>query len=1579
MKKLRIILIALVIILGVLLATSVNQAYAVTRTLNRQDTRPYSDDDSDSTVGNDIYQIQREGPTLYRFVKIFDTANTTSGGETSTFKNFIYCLRSGKGFGNVTDTGATNNVTYNEIGEMHTDVNNIITDYLNKYSTTIDKTTTISINDSYNHPYNVNLYNAILWIADNAYLPLNMKNYDASSYKTELLTKVGIAKVNQNMITDDDLEVIQQLAFWYFTNYDEQQNGVTPSLSIASKNPFAGGGAITVNDNTLTSPRAAYLDKIYNYFIDNAILNSIKYGVADTRTITTPQLSFDKTLDFKIASSTIGTGAYEAYEIGPFKIAGTGIIDNSTFYLTDANGNTISQYYYLDSAHTQATKVFDIKATGATVAINSISNLETGKEYYVYLYKLYDGKQINPTVEGDTTKFDFSEIAFNLSTTYTTSNVKFLATESLEDQPLLEIEKDKISNGDKITTEKPGQFNFNLVKIKAGTDEKIAGINFTFEQVDKNLQTISGTTKAIVSTDDFASLIKNQAISKDGDFKPGTYYFKITEAETEGYFKLDSPIYVKMIIGEDNTGYKVTSATLVNADGTDNIVTNESVNIELSNNTITLTVENKEKVFDLALRKYITGLQSSEGTTKAIKNSDSEDNTRSLTSIDITPLTTNGTTANYKHRKDPVLVETGDIVTYTLKVYNEGDIDGWVTEVKDILPEGLEFITPTDLVNKDFVLEGQTSTGDAKYTYKVENGVLTIRPISGKETETVFDKLTAFDKTATTPALDYGEISFKCKVTTTVSTTNKVLTNVARITADKADGTNSDKADRDSDPITFEIPTNLSEYKGNSTNKTDLKDATYFYKGQEDDDDFEKIIILGEKFDLSLRKYITKINGTELETSREPQLDITPLEDNKESTTTASYIHSKEPIVVKQGDVITYKIRVYNEGARDGYVTNIADYIPEGLGFLPEYKANMNNNWALSSDAQAVNLKDLENVYNTAKSNLGLSDFEGITSLDNVQIVQGKTSITSNLLKEDKLNAYNKTKTTKENGENWQQAMNGKGTTGLYYEDVEVTCVVLAPNTCTDILKNIAEITGAKDSNGIEIKNIGDDVDSVPGTVNKDNYHDSEEDNGYWPGEQDDDDYEPVILQCFDLALRKFITGVNDKPVTSRVPQLSIDEKTQNIKYTHPKEEAPVEVTNSDVVIYTLRVYNEGTKAGYADLVTDDIPEGLVFLPDDQTNKTYKWVMYKEVVEKTEDTPTQTQEKIVTIDGKQYVETKDALEADMIQTDYLSKAQGEKQIETDTTLTENPNLLSAYNAANGITDGNPDYADIKVAFKVVEENTSDRVVINSAQISHDTDENGNEVTDEDSETNKWNDGEDDQDKEYIKVKYFDLSLYKWVTKTIVTVDGKTTTTETGFKPNIGKTENITEMEIRPNTENEPIASVSLDKKKLKSTAVKFSYSIMVMNEGEIPGYATEITDYIPTGLEFVAEDNTGYGWEQDGDNKVTTRYLESKLLDPGESTTIDIVFTWKNSSDNLGLKTNVAEISEDYNDSDSKDIDSTPGNKKDEYKEEQEDDDDFALVILNLKTGSAPTYITLATVTLAIIAGGTLLIKKYVL
>ena len=490
------------------------------------------------------------------------------------------------------------------------------------------------------------------------------------------------------------------------------------------------------------------------------------------------------------------------------------------------------------------------------------------------------------------------------------------------------------------------------------------------------------------------------------------------------------------------------------------------------------------------------------------------------------------------------------------------------------------------------------------------------------------------------------------------------------------------------------------------------------------------------------------------------------------------------------------------------------------------------------------------------------------------------------------------------------------------YKDVKIACKIKDTAEVGKKLTNLAEITESKDSDGNDVVDRDSETDNVEVPTDEDlpNYKDDEIDKDYVPGQEDDDDFEKVKVVYFDLALRKFITAVDDTEITNRIPQLSMGEDG-NIDYNHTKE--PVEVENGNIVTYTLRIYNEGMMAGYASKVKDDVPDGLEFLPDNEINQEYRWVLSE--------------------DGTS------------IETDYLSKEQEQ---------TEGANLIKAFDPELGITDTNPDYRDLKIAFRVTEPNTSDRILVNTAEISDDRDENNDPVDDIDStpdNNNEWNE-EDDLDKEFVKVKYFDLALKKWVSRAIVT--------------NQDGSQNIIETGHTGDEDPEPPAKVDLGRQDINKVTVKFEFQIKITNEGEIAGYATEVTDYIPEGLKFIQEDNPlWYPREPlNGRERVGTKQLADTLLQPGESATISILLTWINDPNNMGLKTNIAEISQDDNDSDTPDIDSTPDNFTD-----GEDDIDDAPVMLTVALGDTQIYIGLGFVIVAMLTGGIWAIKRYVL
>ena len=891
------------------------------------------------------------------------------------------------------------------------------------------------------------------------------------------------------------------------------------------------------------------------------------------------------------------------------------------------------------------------------------------------------------------------------------------------------------------------------------------------------------------------------------------------------------------------------------------------------------------KTFDLSLRKFIIKVNDKEIATngKYIREPN----------VDVTPLVNDSdTTASYRHNKAPILVEIGDIVTYTIRVYNEGERDGYVREITDYLPAQLEYLPDDELnqkygwevVNNGRALKTDITSPDTEHTEAQEE-------LYGSRASKTL--LKAFNGTD----LDYIEVQVRCKVIDTGF--RGVITNIAEITA-FSDANGDSTTDRDSYKQNLDLPSDddLPNYRGNTSNKEDLSDSNYHYKGQEDDDDFEKIILEEEPpspeeptFDLALRKFITTVNDEELKDidgsyTREPDVDVTPLV--QESGTTAIYNHPKTPVSVAREDVVTYTLRVYNEGEKDGYVKEITDHLPPQLEFLVNDELNLRYGWKVSEDGRTITTD--------------------ITSPDTEYSATRDEIYATRTTDEDKV---------------LLKAFNG---TELDYIDVQVRCKVKKDIDITQKITNIADITEDADENNEPVEDRDSDEDNVelPSDEDLPGYKDDEINSGdeYIPGQEDDDDFEKLIIDeavpKFDLALRKFITGVNETQIDNRVPVFTITEDGKYV-YEHTKE--PVDVKTGDVVTYTIRIFNEGNMAGYAELVKDDIPDGLLFLPEHQTNIDHRWVMYTEDGEVTENPE----------------------EADYIETDYLSKAQEEE--------TGRVNLLQAFNPE---TMTQPDYHDIKVAFEVTEPNTSDRIIINHAQISEDSDEEGNPVDDEDSEPDEWNEGEDDQDIEKIKVKYYDLALRKWVTEAIVTYDGKTTVTQTG---------NTAEMDP------EPPAKVEIRGSRMDKTTVKFRFKIRVTNEGEIAGHVGEISDYIPEGLKFIQADNPEW---KEVDGKVVTDQLKDTLLQPGESAEVEIVLTWINGEEHLGLMTNVAEISEDDGD----DIDSTPDNQKD-----GEDDQDDAPVIISITTGAADVYgyIGLAAGVLAILSSGIILIKKFVI
>ena len=1612
------------------------------------------------------YGYQQEGSKVWKIAE-YDSEN----GKTADLSKTIYCIKGGPGFGS--SDMATGGVPT-----------------ISKYTQKFNLKDLASIPSTYSKilPTGSN-YNSLMWLLDNIYI-MPAIGTDNTTAREEFL-KSKIPNELYNLITDDDIDAVQQLAIWYFTNpsgdkyHYETSNFKINSIANVDSN-YASMGDIFGDDGW---DREDAIEALFQYYITNAKANS---NYKSTNNTTSPI----KIVKSNATMTKVGSN----YVAGPYKINQLLNVDytlNATF--TDINGTTI----------TPSIGIKDVSGN-VTATTKTLKEL-VGQEFYL----------IMPTSS------NISGIKMTVNTSYTSKTVDYwsVADAPTTEQPVVIVNETPLNFSDTTSIVVPKPFDLSLrkfitningteitnripqvdvSKLASGeattatynhpkTPLKVAiGDVVTYTIRVYNEGDIDGYVEEITDhlpdqlefiVDDQVNIENGWKIASSTDLKTiKTEYLSKANETTDGANKISAfngttlaykDVKIKCrVVATDPMADKITNIADITkfTDGDGNTVTDrdsQENNVNLPTGKDLENYKDSEinrgeeyipgqqddddfekltlKEFDLSLRKFITGVN---GT--AITNREPQ--------VNVTPLKNGGTTAIYNHPKTPVSVAIGDLVEYTIRVYNEAEIDGYVEEITDHLPDQLEFVAGNEINTKYGWVVDSTNSKIIRTNYLSK----------AKEASEGANKIKAFDGTK----LDYKDVKVVCKVVSTDPMPTKI-TNIADITK-FTDGNGNTVTDRDSQENNVNIPSDLPGYKDDEIGKD-------YVPGQQDDDDFEKLKI--KEFDLALRKFITKLNDEEI-TSRIPQPDVSKLADG--TATTATYNHPKTPISVAIGDVVEYTIRVYNEAEVDGYVEEITDHLPDQLEFVAGNETNTKYGWTVdSNNSKIIKTKYLSKANETTEGDNKIKAFDG-TKLDykDVKVVckvvstdpmptkitniaditkftdgngntvtdrdsqENNVNIPSDLpgYKDDEIGKdyvpgqqddddFEKLKIkefdlalrkfiTKVNNTEIKSRIpqvdttplkNGTGTTAIYnhskepvkvslgavveytirvynegqvdgyveeikdhlpdqlefikdnetnkkygwtvdstdskviktsylckanekvagenkipafdgttlsYKEVKVACKVVSTDPMPSKITNLADISDFTDGEGNKVTDRDSKEDNVKIPEDRPGYKDDESKKDYVPGQEDDDDFEKVTLVKFDLSLRKFITAVNNTEITSRIPQVDVtpikDGSSTTAKYDHPKD--PVLVSNGNIVTYTIRVFNEGEMDGYASEIKDDMPQGLKFLTDNKTNIEYRW-------------------KMLDKDGK---ETENLDEAVSIVTDYLSKEQ-EK--------TAGANLLKAF-------DGEKlDYRDVKVAFEVTEPNTSDRILINQAQISKDSDKDGNDVTDQDSVPDKWNEGEDDQDIEKVKVQYFDLSLRKWVTQAIVTENGEEKIIESGHK-----------AEDDP----EDVVKVDLKKSKINKVTIKFRYKIRVKNEGNIAGYAKELKDYIPNGLKFVPEDNPL--WKQIDEKTITTDQTKDILLQPGDTTEVEVVLTWINDSENFGVMDNWAEISKDHNDFNSPDIDSTPDNNK-----KGEDDIDDAPVSVGVQTGQIKTFTTIGLAVLVILSSGVVLIKKFVL
>ena len=1366
---------------------------------------PYANGSTtDSIVGTKIWQIVKYG------------SKTSSTFETGNY----YCVRAGIGFSDTT-TKAEYTISYNlktEKAEIEASGNTVLQKI---------------VGNGY--------YNNLLALTDLVYL----KGVSTDEEKTALLNAAGIYALDdehdygyENLITDSDIEAVQQAAMWYFTNHDDE----------LFERLFDQYGDNKTSWLFYRTSEMAQQNKAYTSLSDY----DLHFNSFGAQTGAGLERQEQAVLLYNYLIKTANTNA-EAYANGT-AVSNTKV----TLY---ANPTVQNTQPIILIERTPDTREFDLALRKYITKVNG-SNVTATREPNIDKFTIKTSGTATYKHRKDPVIVNTGDIVTYKLTVYNEGDKAGRATKIVDQLPT----GLKLKTSGTVTSSKGNSYAVTYDEttnkatfITSGT-QNIA--EYDGNTLDSDTIEIECTVEAKANTSNDTILTNVAWISEEYDAVD-----KITITNEKGKDRDSEPSTIPSV-NKDNMSNYTGNNNKSDLSDSNNYYKGQQDDDDFEKLVL------KPKAFDLKLVKRIVEVNG----TKVPER---------LLGVDVTKLADGtATTADYDLDKNPVSVKSGDIVKYTLRVYNEGDIDGYASEISEDVPEGLEFMWSE---KEETELDADTTLSkEEKEAIKYNQGIWDIKDVNqdtlkvkmistdnlakGKGAEITenganlikaFDKTKGYVNTINEKNPDYREVSVYMKVVASDDAANGIIRNEAAITGD---------TDKDGNPV------------------DDRDSKPEEWKKYEDDEDYDNLKL--QSFDLSLRKFIIAVSkDTTIEDSeylkdengsytRAPKVDTSKLntigEDGK-LITTATYNHPKTPVEVIQNDIVVYMLRVYNEGTLDGYASEIKDHLPSYLKFV-EGDFNNKYGWKVSEDGRTVTTSYLDN------------SLIGKATTDN------------------------------------------DGRIILSYKEIPIMCKVTGD--AQGKITNIADITKYKDENKKDITDRDSKENNVvlPSDSDLPSYKDDET-GDYIPGQEDDDDFEKLVVKNFDLALRKFITNISDTDVTSRIPQVKYDKDNNKISYEHSKD--PLDVVTGDIVTYTIRVFNEGEIDGYASKVSDDIPDGLEYLPDNDLNKEYRWVMYDK-------------------DGKETTDVKNAVK---LTTYYLSKEQGEARMAENSELTENPALLTAFDGTKEISDSNPDYADVKIAFKVTEPNGSSKILVNSAQISDDTDKNGNPVDDIDSTPDKWIDGEDDQDKEYIKLTEFDLALRKWVTQAIVIENGKETVTQTGHK-----------AEDDP----EQVVKVELNRKKLNSVTVKFRYSIRVTNEGDIAGYAKQIKDYIPEGLKFDAKDNPD--WNDEGNNIITTRKLENTLLQPGQSAEVEVLLTWKNDKNNLGLKVNIAEISEDYNDKHVPDRDSTPNNKAPD-----EDDIDDAPVLLSISTGAAKLYITLTFAVLVTLAGGVVLIKKFVL
>ena len=800
----------------------------------------------------------------------------TYSGSAINYDRTLYCLKAEQGF-------------YTSEPGVFKETYNLSYDFMNK-------------NSMNPLPVPSQYYNQIVWILNHSYIP---SASTASTDKATLLQNAGIS--GNSELSDDDIDVVQQLALWYFTNYDDStyhkdfENQASFQTVLQSTKTSGGTSAYQAIED-INQTRYDQMDKLFVYLVENA-----KKATASSNSTSSPIAMGNTTPTVEVSGSN--------YIVGPFKIDK----NNDTpytinFSITDQSGKSLAgKYTLLDSNKSQTSQ--------------TLAQL-VGSNFYLRI-------PISTVNSENITSLRFS---MNGNYTITTATYWTKSGDSTV-QPIVELGRTpKAFSGNKeVTFPKEGSYNLKLIKVEQGnTTNKLQGATF---RITSPNGTVTETTSSNGEINVGPITINT----------PGTDTITIEETQApDGYEKvITAPINVQVTKTLSSNTYTMSNAVITN--------TQTGSSISVSGSTITVTVENKlipkDSEYNLKLVKVEQGNTSKklQGAEFRINSPTGEvtqtTNASGEINIGQIAVTATGTdTITIEETKAPDGYEkiiTAPITVQVTKVFENNTYKMSTAQITNAQTgASLTLSGNTITVTVENKLIPKTSEYNLKLV-KVEEG--TSNKLEGAEF-----KINSPNGEVTKTTNASGEINIgPIAVTATGTDTITIEETKAPAGYEKI--------------ITAPITVQVTKVFENNTYKMSDAVITNAQNGADISLSGNTITVTVENkakyFDLALRKYITQVNGENVANTRVPVIDTTSLT----TGTTASYKHRKDPVAVTTGDKVIYNLTIYNEGQKPGRATKLQDQLPTGLVF----NRVVSGNFELDSYSETDNLLKLRRTSNT--------------------------------------------------------------------------------------------------------------------------------------------------------------------------------------------------------------------------------------------------------------------------------------------------------------------------------------------------------------------------------------------------------------------------------------------------------------------------------------------------------------------------------------------------------------------------------------------------------------------------------------